>query len=281
MNQQLYNQLLGVASVIVGAQKFDEARAAKRNEWETLSNRLIDADKKVKNAHRSYGKWTGWGVFMMIFGFGNLLLAGGTSLVYALPIIIETFVDGLFTIENLEGADISILHAFFLTALILLAFACIAFLGIIFFVFARIKRKKYKKKAIKEHEALEAELLPKMDKIEKEIAQIQARLEQFVKGNEARYQFLPSNYRNHHAVGFMLKAVENLRADTLRDVINLYEHELHMLEQERILQDAAEMQRIQNASMLYTMESIERNQKRMNSNLEFMQAMQFISMMDD
>ncbi|MBQ1233411.1 MAG: hypothetical protein IIX86_07760, partial [Clostridia bacterium] len=52
------------------------------------------------------------------------------------------------------------------------------------------------------------------------------------------------------AVGFMLEAVQNLRADTLKEAINLYEQELkHMAAME-----AAEMQRIQSEDMLYAMQ---------------------------
>ncbi len=267
MNQQLYNQFLDAASVMVGAQKFDEAITRKTDEWTDVGTKLLEARDKGKNAHKSYGKWTGWGIFFVIFGLGNAALFIFSSV----AVFLEFIISGQYF-------DIMELIPFLF---IIGLFIVMGFFGIYLITAAKIKRKKYVKKATKESEIAQAEIQVVLDKIEDEIDQLKARLRQFADENEHLIQFLPSCYRNPQAIGFMLKAIENLRADTLTDVINLYEQELHFLEQRQILENNAEMQRIHNENMLYAMDSINRNQERMNSNLQFIQAMQFINMLDD
>ena len=267
MNEQLYNQFLDAASVMIGVQKFDEAINTKTDEWSDKCGELLDAQDRAKSANKSYGKWTGWGVFFMIFGFVNALL-------YSAAVVIAVF--GAI----LEGTSFYLVEIIPLMLVVGFLFF-VGFLGMCLFVAARIKRKKRVKKAKKECAVAEVEIQAQIDKIEEEIEYIKGHLREFADENEHLIQFLPSSYRNPHAIGFMLKAIENLRANTLTDVINLYEQELHFLEQRSILQNNAEMQRIHNENMLYAMETINRNQERMNSNLQFIQAMQIINMLDD
>lgn len=281
MNQQLYDQLLDVASVIVGVQKFDEAIEAKKDKWGDLCVEFYEPEEKVKNSHKTYGKWTGWGVFMMIFGFVNALITVFAVVMTAIEFLAEG-----------ETADVEVLMSIVAEKLIpfimeeLVPFVVViavlifmGFFGIFLFSAARINRKKYKKKAIKECEKIQASVQKKIDEVEDEIEQLQKKLQQFVDENQHRVQFLPSSYRNPQAVGFMLKAVENLRADNLTDLINLYEQELHFLEQERILNDQAEMQRIHNQNMGYALDAIQRNQDRINSNIQFGNAMHVLDIL--
>ena len=71
MNQELYNQLLDGASVIVAVQKMEAAIEAKKNRWADLCVDYSEGEENIKKAKGSYGKWKGWGTFMMIFGLGN------------------------------------------------------------------------------------------------------------------------------------------------------------------------------------------------------------------
>lgn len=270
MNQQLYNQFVDAASMMVVAQKFDVAIQKKMDEWSNYGILISDAKKKADRAHKSYGKWTGWGVFFTIFGFVNsflILLSGGAT-------TLEFIVAGRgFTESDMLGM-IGV-------GLIIIGLFIMGIIGLCLIGTARRKRKKFKKKAMQEFQDVEARIEPLMDEVEKQIDRLKDRLRQYAEENDHLIRFLPSSYRNPQAIGFMMKAVENLRADNLTDVINLYEQELHYLEQERILSNSAEMQRLHNESMLYAMDSINRNQERINSNLQFMQAMQFINMLDD
>ena len=61
MNQELYNQLIDGASVIVTVQKFEQAIDSKKEEWGDLCVEYDDGDQKLKAAKGSYGKWKGWG----------------------------------------------------------------------------------------------------------------------------------------------------------------------------------------------------------------------------
>ncbi len=267
MNQQLYNQLVDAASVMVGVQEFDEAITRKTDEWARMGGVLFDTKDKVKEAHKSYGKWTGWGIFFLIFGLGNALL----FLISIIFVAAEYIIDG-------DYFDISEMSPFIVLMII---FGLIAFGGICLIISASAKRKHYVKKVTKEVSIAEVELQQEIDKIENDIEKLREGLQKFADENRHFLDFLPSNYRNPQAIGFMLRAIENLRADTLTDVINLYEQELHFMEQRRILEDTAEMQRIHNENMKYAMESINRNQERTNANLNVIQAMQFISMLSD
>ena len=267
MNQQLYDQFLDAASVIVGVQEFDVAITNKKDEWGNLCELYVDTQNKVKEAHKSYGKWQGWGTFFLIFGLCNTLL-------FTIAIITTTaeFI--------MSGRPISLaeMTPFVVIMIILLV---MAFFGIYLIISAKTKRKRRVKKVTKEVSIAEVELQQEIDKIESDIHKFEEGLQKFVDETCHFLDFLPNNYRNPQAVGFMLKAIENLRANTLTDVINLYEQELHFMEQRRILEDTAEMQRIHNENMMYAMESINRNQERTNANLNVIQAMQFISMLSD
>ncbi len=246
MNNQLHNQLLDAASLMVFAQKIDAAIQSRTERWNDYAFSIADAKAEVDNAHKLYGKRTGWGVFLTIFGFVNFL----STLRFSISIV----------------------------------FLLLGILGIYFIVSARAKRKIYKNKAMKEYQRVEAEITPLMDEIEKNIDELRNTLRRYANENDYLINFLPSCYRNPDAIGFMLRAVENYRANTLTDVINLYEQELHYREQERImnnLNSAIQEQNRQNENILYAMDSISRNQERMNSNLQFVQAMQFINMLDD
>ena len=264
MNQELYHQFLDGASVIAAVQKFEQKIATKKNVWANLCVEHGSGEENIKKAKGSYGKWKGWGIFMMIFGFGNLLL-----IAYAM----------METVREL-GFDVSMaeISPIIGVALFLAAFG---FMGVILLAAAAAKRRKRVEQATRECATIEETAQAKIDKLESEIDGLEARMKKYIIDNQHRLSFLPSDYRNPHAIAFMLKALENMRAETLKELINLYEQELHFLAQERILSNNAEMQRIHNESMLYAMESIRRNQEQMQSNIQFMQAMQIISMLDD
>ena len=115
----------------------------------------------------------------------------------------------------------------------------------------------------------------------KEVEIIKDGLRKFGEENEYLMEFLPVKYRWPDAIYFMLQAVENLRADSLKEVINLYEQELHLLEQERILNNNALMQQRYNESLQQMMQVIDANQQQINSNLKFVQTLQFLNLFDD
>ena len=54
--------------------------------------------------------------------------------------------------------------------------------------------------------------------------------------------FLPEKYRNLQATHFMLNAVGDGRAETLKEAFNLYEEQLHRWRMEGAAQQAADVQ---------------------------------------
>ena len=267
MNQELYNQLVDGASVIVAVQKMEAAINAKKDRWADLCVDYSEGEENIKKAKGSYGKWKGWGIFMSIFGFGNALL-----LVFA---IISA------TLDSLEGGVDFSIWEIIPFIVITVGFVAFGLLGLLLSAVAAAKRRKRVKKATKECKGIQDAAQAKIDKMESEIDRLEASMRKYILDNQHRLAFLPSDYRNAYAIGFMIKALENMRADTLKELVNLYEQELHFLEQERIMNNSAEMQRIHNENMRYAMDTIQRNQERMRSDIQFMQVMQAINMMDD
>lgn len=266
MNQELYNQLLGAAAVMVEAQKCDKAIQQRYSQINNLEYELKIQDEKVKDSKGSFHALTAWGVVLMILGFGN----GGMFTFGILAVGLE---EGLMEIL-LDPTVIPL--CFFIIILFVLGIVGLSMRNI-----ARIKRKKYIEKLKKESEENKIKIQSKIKKLEAEIEKIKDGLRKFGEENEYLLAFLPVKYRWPDAINFMLQAVENLRADSLKEVINLYEQELHLLEQERILNNNALMQQRYNESILQMAETINYNQERINSNLKFVQTLQLLDIFDD
>ena len=257
MNQELYNQLLGAAAVMAEVKKCDEAIQKRYSQINYSEDQINDQEKIIKNAKHSYHAMTAWGVVLMIVGFGNagiLLLA-----------ILEVLSDP--------------------AAVPFIVFVVIFFILGIFGLFmrnmARVKRKKYIKKIQKGCDEAKKMYQARIKKLEEEVETIKNGLKKFGEENEYLMEFLPVKYRWPDAIYFMLQAVENLRADSLKEVINLYEQELHLLEQERILNNNALMQQRYNESLEQMMQIVDANQQQINSNLKFVQTLQILSLFDD
>ena len=116
--------------------------------------------------------------------------------------------------------------------------------------------KRKRKRALLKHEELEAEMKEKNDALTEELRTLGQAWDAYSEENWHHVEFLPEDYQHTHAVGYMLKAVKNFRADSLKEAINLYYQEFESLA-------AIEQQRIMNEDMLYVLEeineSIERN----------------------
>ena len=95
-----------------------------------------------------------------------------------------------------------------------------------------VKSNKYKNLIQSQEQKIE-ELSSKCDKVleeEGEICkQIKADRAKYLSDNDSLLAFIPQDYRNIHAIGFMTTAIKNCRADSLKEAINLYEEELYRL----------------------------------------------------
>ena len=85
--------------------------------------------------------------------------------------------------------------------------------------------------------------------------------------------FLPETYRNAEAVCFMLLAVKDGRADTLKEAMNLYEEQLHRWKMEKLAANSARMQQIHTETMQSTMQEIANNQQQIQGQLSTITAM--------
>ena len=265
MNQELYNQFLNAAATLTTREEISNNIEAKKSELEQLKIAIADAEKKPQTARTHYRGMFNWGNILTILGF----VWAGLFLLITLANI-----SSIESEEAISSGALSILPA-------AIIFAAIGVVGIILTSAARKKRVVLRNKYIEECEQLKANLFPKMDEIVRTINSISEYLAKYTEDNAHFLSFLPNPYHNLHAVGFMLSALENLRADNLTAVINLYEQELHHLEQMRVLNQNAEMQRIHNENMRYAMESVQRNQARINSNLQNIQMLQIIDILND
>lgn len=95
-----------------------------------------------------------------------------------------------------------------------------------------VKSNKYKNLIAQQEQQIE-ELSTRCDEVlaeEGEICkQIKADRSKYLNDNEKLLSFIPQDYRNIYAVGFMTTAIKNCRAESLKEVINLYEEELYRL----------------------------------------------------
>lgn len=240
MNQELHTQFLNAASVMFLLGKFDKEVEGVAIQANDCSASIKKAKEKMEKSKTQYKAMTVFGILLTSIGTYIMLM--------------------LLLMKNV---------LFFL-------FLPMAIIGVCLIVVSMVGRRVFRRKAMRDFKETEALLIPAIQRMENRINEIKAQKAQCAAENEDIIGFLPVRYRNTPAVGFMLRAVENLRANNLTDAINLYEEEVRYWEQNRILTNHMEMQRIHNESVQYALESIKRNQKQIKSSLRFMQTMQII-----
>lgn len=143
--------------------------------------------------------------------------------------------------------------------------------------------KKHQNKYRQEYDKIKEDSEKKNTELNAAITELKENAVEFLEKNSHRIEFLPVDYQTADAAGFMLQAVKNLRADSLKEAINLYAEELK--HRERMA--AAERQRIQNEEMMYAMQMLNMNMENMTSSQErtnrtlndinFIQTMDFLS----
>ena len=260
MNQELYDQMLNAGLVMLYREK-GKRELLKINGQVKAKERLLEEKKRrINEMPAGYSGKKGWGLFFVIFGSILDLVIGITILV------------GLGKASNSELED------FFLGFIVILP---VIFLGIILLISAKKHRKKYIIQATEEYKIEEEKYIAYTKEATEEVKRRGAAAEDFNAKHSHFLDFLPKKYHDLMAIGFMLEAISNLRADTLKEVINLYEEELHRLTLERIAENSARMQQLQNERMLYAMEQLNENQERINSNLQDIKTMQFVDMINN
>ena len=147
-------------------------------------------------------------------------------------------------------------------------------LGILLLISARKKRLKHQANCIKEYEELQKTTAENVEKLNNEIEYISEKKEIFRNLHKGVIEFLPPKYHTLYAVGFMLESVQNLRADTLTDVINLYEDEIRWRKTQTAIAQQNLIRENYARQLNNIMSQIEKNQQDLHSDLQNIQIMQ-------
>lgn len=266
MNQQLADQLLDAGVFLVDV---ENAKNDIANMQETLENNnkiLADYEKRTKRAPGGLKAMKIIGTILLIMGGVYTLLMGISTIAVVVPEFFNTLTTG-----NVAEA----ISALFAGIIVLFVPIAMVVVGLVLNILRGPKLKKYFAKAQVEYEEACRKCAECNAELNEEIARIENELRTHYAEKARCVDFVPPDYRTIDAIGFMLKAVENLRADTLKEAINLYDTEL----KHRQMMEQAEIQRIQNENMMYAMEQINREQRETNRNLRTTQILQTIDIL--
>lgn len=259
MNQPLYTDLLN-ASLVLVAQKNNQKKINQHKENIVLRDRIRNEMEALDDKPKGYGALLGWGwVLLVLFGVGSIITIG----------------------QGIAALFASEFAIFFETTLIGLALIPPAILGIPLIIAARIKLKKHKKDNEKLMEQIRQEDMVKNQADEAAIAQLEADAVTLQKAATELLAFLPETYRNAEAACFMLLAVKDGRADTLKEAMNLYEEQLHRWKMEKLAANSARMQQIHMEAMQSAMQEIANNQQQIQDQLSTVTALQMADMLKD
>lgn len=259
MNQQLYQQFLYAAMVLVNIGKYNE-RIYEHQERIQEQRAIMEAEeRKARQASRRRPRWIPLSIISGII-FLSVFLGGFVSVVE------DAYIDDPSTVIALLILSMVFGFVFFLCAVVGPTISI-------------IRRQKAMKKAKNELACVSTDINKVISQINNDIREVEKARNEYARENSHYFNFLPAHYHNESAIAFMLQALENMRADTLKEVINLYEYELHLRRQEQILEDHAYAQRLHNEQMEYLMASINRSQENMRSDMQFMAAMQAIDIL--
>ena len=159
--------------------------------------------------------------------------------------------------EGLKGAVFGLLLFFPVGLIMLIA-------GIV----QKINFKKYKGSEEKRIEEMGQTEDAVLEEEAQKCRRIKSEKAEFLKSQASILSFLPSDYQNLHAVGFMLTAVKNCRADTLKEAINLYESELNRLAMMDELHRESKKREMQAENIAMVLQEVAQNQEDIEANLD-------------
>ena len=248
MNTELYDKLLGAACLMMykknAADEITKCDSEIKNNLEIIESYKNDINRNPDK----YGTRKGLGILFIVIG----AVLG-----------IDTFMP-------------AIINGIMLLVFISLIFFTLFVIGIFMTYSSRKMRLEHIEETEKEYKDVQSRLLTQNKKLKEKKQELLVNFEKVWNSCSEFYDFLPEKYQELYAVLFMLDAVKSLRADTLKEPINLWEAELKwMAEQQQKRQFEAIRQR-QNEQMLAAMSAIESNQEQINSNLSDIKVMQFM-----
>lgn len=256
MEKELYNDLLNATQYCRTIEEFGDCLTDKQDEIELWKANYMN-DKEWKE-----GSCKRWRTASMIIFFPNLIFWG-------LALMVEIYM--IFFDEDRKSMipqELAALKICMMATIAILAF--FTFVSLILFIIAKIRMKKVKSDFKERKRRLDTDIA----EMEKSISDIRKAIDKFVEENQQVLKFLPGQYRNLQATSFMLLAVKNQRADTLKEAINLYEEQLHRWRLEDAARQTAETQ----ACLAMAVDELNSQQAETNAHLrtiEFMQYMQY------
>ena len=145
----------------------------------------------------------------------------------------------------------------------------IVIITLLLFIVAIIRLIKNNKDS---HHTYENEIKPKITEGQIEIKEIKEGAEKYEETYGYLLDFLPVKYRNLEATSFMLMAVTDQRAETLKEAMNLYEEQLHRWKVEDAVQKNIEMQQY----MADAIDELNSRQAETNAHLSAIEQYEFI-----
>jgi len=142
--------------------------------------------------------------------------------------------------------------------------------GIIVASINRSEEKRISNECAEKYEHL---IKPQIEESKNNLESLKNNLDIFIIDNHHVVEFLPETYRNPQATSYMLLAVSNGRADTLKEAINLYEEQLHRWKLEEYARQSAEAQ----SYCALAMDELNSRQAQTNAHLQAIELMQFVN----
>lgn len=158
-------------------------------------------------------------------------------------------------------------------------FGCICCLAVSALIIMIAVTKYAKKlKSARNLELYDQEKIKKLSKINEprfiKIKELEEEMDEIKKKYEFITSVLPEKYRNFNAASYILDAIINTRADTLKEAINLYEQALHNWRMEKLLENHIKMNEINAKYTSSALLEIQRNQNRIVSELRNVESLQ-------
>ena len=247
MNQKLQEELSRATQFFQIAVKFqDQIETQEEIIFETKNQFQNEKDKKIQ--------------FWSIVRFLSIAAFGFSLIVWIATIVT---IGGMFfgnPEEMRQGEGAAVVGIFFIACVVM------SLIPIIFIVFSthRIRKRRTDYDLI-----YKTNIEPQIKVYEAELQRTNDLAEKFVRENNYVIAFLPAQYRNIQAVSFMLVAVTSGRADSLKEVYNLYEEQLHRWK----LEDAA-MESLQ--AQEYMVQAMQETNDRLKE-IEFIQYLQYLN----
>lgn len=111
---------------------------------------------------------------------------------------------------------------------------------------------------------------------ESKITQIKTELKEFSAKNYKVLDFLPEDYRDIYAVGYMIHVIKNRLADNIKEALNLYTEQKHRWEMENAVHGMAQSMELHNREMASYMSEISEQQRITNSRLADIELLTFL-----